>query len=125
MSMEEKVYWYCRWMLRVVPIVLMAGHWWLVGHADGTGTAGGTAGTAVAVAAYVVPLVVVWPLSVLFGIGRIWRVPLAYLAAVDLAAVMHGTWALTEGMRAACTAAACVALGLYAWLAVAAAGKSA
>lgn len=105
---DEKIYWFYRYGMRIVPIVLMIGHWWLTWrfHAGGEEIAIMASGNMAAVKAmyamaYVVPLVLMLPASYFFGFGWGWRIPFVYLAGVNAVRLMHGSLVATQAMEGA------------------------
>lgn len=118
--MNERIYWYCRWCVRVMPIVCACAHCLLVlAGGAAVADAGDDALRDMACVTAVMLLTgALLPLSLLFALGAVWRVPFVYVAGVCMGRLVCGTWEPTAAMCSVCKTLALVCAVLYMWCAV-------
>ena len=103
----RRLYWFYRWGMRVLPVLLMAAHFICTLYCGGS-IGGESIGTkAVETVAYVVTPAFLLPASYLLGLGRIWRLPFAYVGIVDALAI--------SGETPSAAALGVIMTAMYAW----------
>ena len=107
-TLAEKLFWFYRIGIRVIPILLMVLHWlgvhWFHHNAASMGldlNENAVLVVSLYALAYVVLPAVLLPASFLFKFGWVWRIPFLYLAGVILIRLGHGTLYISETTRIA------------------------
>lgn len=101
-TLAEKLFWFYRIGIRVIPILLMV--YWFHHNAASMGldlNENAVLVVSLYALAYVVLPAVLLPASFLFKFGWVWRIPFLYLAGVILIRLGHGTLCISETTRIA------------------------
>lgn len=83
-----KIFWFYRWGMMVVPILLMLAHWLVDWNNTACinllSTTNPLKAIAMYIMAYIFPLAFMMPASYFFKFHWVWRIPFYYLLAINL-----------------------------------------
>lgn len=85
--LNKKIFEFYRWGIRIVPIILMLSHWFVVSSTNELLIFPSSCtlySISLYVMAYIFPLVFMLPASYFFKFGWVWRIPFWYLVGINI-----------------------------------------